>query len=130
MNARFPKSARLRRRGEFLRVQDGGRKFPRVRVAADGARSDARGCHRVAQARGSRAAEPRKTPGAGSLPASQVVISGRARRRVHRQEERRRGRIRPGGPGDREAVPKILSATFAALLLAAIALYRWLLSPV
>jgi ribonuclease P protein component len=27
MDERFPKSARLRRRGEFLRVQDGGRKF-------------------------------------------------------------------------------------------------------
>jgi len=48
---------------------------------------------------GSRSTQPRKTPGAGSLPATQVVVPSRTRRRVHRQEERRRGRIRPGWYG-------------------------------
>ena len=108
---RFPKSARLRKRGEFLRVQDGGRKFHTdsflVFVLPQGEPGATRdGRHRVAQARGRHSAQSRKTPGAGSLPATQVVVPRRARRRVRRQEERRRGRLRPGGTGDREAVPK------------------------
>ena len=118
---RFPKSARLRKRGEFLRVQEAGASSTPIAFSCSCCRRVSRvrphRRHRITQARGRRSAQPRKTPGAGSLPAPQVVVPRRARPRLRRQEERRRDRVRTGGTGDREAVPKILSAFVAAVLL-------------